>query len=98
MTSFALLVELRVNPGQKEVFLARAREHRDNVLTNEPGCRRFDLLTPQDAGEAVYLYEVYADQDALDAHFETPYMKRYLEDTAPMLAGRKRTLCTLANE
>ena len=98
MTSFALVVELQVNPGQKEAFLARAREHRDNVLNNESGCRRFDLLTPQDGGDTVFLYEVYADQEASDAHFETAYMKQYLEDTAPMLASRKRTLCTLANE
>ena len=98
MTSFALVVELEVNPGQKEAFLARARRHRDAVLKNEPGCRCFDLLTPQDGGEVVFLYEVYADQEALDAHFETPYMKQYLEDTAPMLASRKRNLCTLANE
>jgi quinol monooxygenase YgiN len=97
MNSFALLVELLVNPGQKEAFLARARQHRDNVLRNEPGCQRFDLLAPHDGGDTVYLYEVYADQDALDTHFETPYMKQYLEDTAPMLASRKRTLCTLAN-
>lgn len=97
MTGFALVVELQVNPGGKEAFLARARQHREAVLSNEPGCRCFDLLTPQDGGDTVYLYEVYADQEALDAHFETLYMKQYLEDTAPMLASRKRTLCTLAN-
>jgi quinol monooxygenase YgiN len=97
MSSFALLVELQVNPGEREAFLARARQHRDAVLKNEPGCQRFDLLTPQDGGDTVWLYEVYADQEALDAHFETAYMKQYLEDTAPMLASRKRTLCTLAN-
>ena len=87
-----------INPGNVDAFLARAREHRNNVLSNEPGCQRFDLLTPEESGPMVFLYEVYADKDALDAHFETPYMKAYLEDTGPMIANRKRTLCALAND
>ncbi len=98
MSTVALLVELEIAPGQKEDFLARAREHRINVLNNEPGCQRFDLLSPQEDGDAVFLYEVYADKDALETHFNTPYMKEYLDDTGPMIANRKRTLCTLVND
>ncbi len=39
MSSLVLLVELQMNPGQLDAFLARAREHRTNVLGNEPGCK-----------------------------------------------------------
>ncbi len=98
MRTLTLFVELELNPGQLDAFLARAREHRTNVLTNEPGCERFDLLTPEEGGDVVLLYEVYTDKAALDAHFETPYMREYLEDTSPMIAGRTRRLCKLANE
>jgi quinol monooxygenase YgiN len=98
MSTLALVVELEIQSGHRDVFLARAREHRNNVLSREPGCERFDLLTPQDGDNTVFLYEVYADQNALDAHFETPYMKQYLEDTGPMIASRKRTLCALEND
>jgi quinol monooxygenase YgiN len=98
MRTLTLFVELKLNPGQLDAFLARAREHRKNVLTNEPGCERFDLLTPEEEGDTVLLYEVYADRDSLDAHFETHYMREYLEDTGPMIASRTRKLCKLANE
>jgi quinol monooxygenase YgiN len=97
MSTFALVVELELKPDQKEAFLARARRHREIVLAEEAGCHRFDLLVPEENGETVFLYEVYADQAALDAHFETPYMKQYLEDTGPMVAKRVRRLCRLAN-
>ena len=97
MSTLVLLVELTINAGQMDAFLARAREHRTNVLGNEPGCKGFELLVPTEGGDTVFLYEVYADQAALDAHFETPYMKQYLEDTGPMVANRVRRLCTLAN-
>ncbi len=98
MSTVALFVELEIAPGRKDDFLARAREHRINVLNNEPGCQRFDLLSPQEGGATVFLYEVYADQDALETHFNTRYMKEYLEDTGPIITNPNPTLCTLFNE
>ena len=98
MSAIVLLVQLDLNPGHKDTFLARALEHRGNVVAKEPGCLRFDLVLPDDGGDTVYLYEVYADDAALRTHFNTPYMKEYLADTAPMIAQRRRNQCTLAND
>ncbi len=98
MTILALLVELNIVPGQMDAFLTRARAHRINVLNNEPDCKGFELLVPTEGGDTVFLYEVYADQAAIDRHMETPYMKQYMTDTGPMIAGRTRRLCTLASE
>ena len=98
MSTLVLLVELTIKAGQLDAFLARARAHRTNVLSNEAGCKGFDLLVPEEGGDTVFLYEVYADQAAIDHHMETPYMKEYMADTGPMIASRKRRLCTLANE
>ena len=98
MSSLVLLVELTINAGRRDAFLARAREHRSNVLSHEPDCKGFELLVPTEDGDTVFLYEVYADQAAIDHHMQTPYMKQYLADTGPMIAKRNRKLCTLASE
>ena len=98
MSSLVLLVELTINAGRMDAFLARAREHRSNVLSHEPDCKGFELLVPTEDGDTVFLYEVYADQAAIDHHMETPYMKEYMADTGPMIAKRNRKLCTLASE
>ncbi len=98
MSTLVLLVELTLNVGQKDAFLTRAREHRKNVLSKEPGCKAFELLAPTDGSETIFLYEAYVDQAAIDHHMETPYMKEYMADTCPMIANRNRTLCTLASE
>ncbi len=97
MSSLVLLVELKIVDGQMDAFIARARVHRGNVLKNEPGCRGFELLVPTDASGTVFLYEVYADQAAIDHHMQTPYMQEYMVDTGPMIADRKRQLCSLAS-
>ena len=97
MSAVVLVVELEIAQGQTERFLARARAHRENVLKNEPGCQRFDVLVPQEGGDTVFLYEVYADNEAVEAHMATSYMQEYLSDTGPMITHRKRTSCALAN-
>ena len=97
MSSLVLLVELTINAGRMDAFLARAREHRTNVLNNEPGYQGFELLVRAEDGDTVFLYEVYADQAAIDHHMETPYMKESMADTGPMIANRDRKLCTLAS-
>ena len=98
MSTLVLLVELTLNVGQKDAFLDRARVHRSNVLSKEPDCKGFELLVPTDGSETVFLYEVYADQAAIDHHMATPYMKEYMADTGPMIAMRNRKLCTLASQ
>ncbi len=97
MSKVALVVELGMVPGRRDAFLDRARRHAATCLQEEPGCLRFDLLVPEDDGDRVFLYEVYADQAAVETHLATPRMARYLEDTKDMIATRKRTLCRLAN-
>ncbi len=98
MSTLVLLVELTLNAGRMDAFLTRARAHRANVLSHEPGCQGFELLVPTEGADTVFLYEVYADQAAIDHHMETPYMKEYMADTGPMIAKRNRRLCTLASD
>ena len=98
MPAIALVVQLDLEPGRREAFVARALRHRETVLANEPGCLRFDVLTSDEDENRVFLYEVYADEAALEHHFGTPWMKRYLEDTGPMIARRRRNRCLLAHD
>lgn len=98
MSAIVLFVELGIVPGRREEFLARARLHREHVLKNEPGCRRFDISLPEDDENAVRLYEVYADRAAFDHHMATDYMQAYREETGLMVANRARTRAVLANQ
>ncbi len=97
MFALSLVVELEIKPQHWEDFLDRARIHRANILANEKGVERFDILVSEEAAHTVYLYETYVDQAALDLHFETPYMKEYQEITADWVAKRKRALCRNAS-
>lgn len=97
MPMIALVVQIDLHAGRRADFVARALRHRELVLANEPGCHRFDVLEAEEAPDRVFLYEVYADEAALEHHFGTDYMKRYLDDTAPMIRERRRNRCVLVS-
>ncbi len=97
MSKVALVVELGMVPDRRDAFLERARRHAKTCLEEEAGCLHFDLLVPEEGGDLVFLYEVYADRAAVDTHMATPHMASYREDTDAMVASRKRTLCRLVD-
>jgi quinol monooxygenase YgiN len=98
MPAIALVVEIRTQPGQRDAFLARLRQHRAKVLANEPGCRGFEILLAEEEPDSLVLYEAYQDEQALEEHDAAPYFQAYREDTAAMIASRRRILCRPANE
>ena len=98
MSAVVLLVELKIAEGRRDEFLARGRQHRERVLNNEPGCERFDIVVPEGTTDAVRLYEVYADQAAVDHHMATDYMAAYREDTGDMVIGRDIVRAVLSND
>lgn len=98
MSKVALVVEFTIASGQLDRFLDRVGRHADTCLAKEKGCLRFDILVPHDASDRVYLYELYADQAAVDTHLASEHMAEYLADTKDMIAERKRVPCTLFND
>ncbi len=42
-------------------------------VAREPGCRQFDVCVGTEQGERVYLYEVYDDEPAFQAHLMTQH-------------------------
>ncbi len=98
MSAVVLFVELKINSGQRDAFVAHATRHRERVLVGEPGCLRFDVSLPDDGENTVCLYEVYEDESAFDYHMGTDYMAEYRADTAPMVAERGRKRARLAHD
>lgn len=88
MSAIVLIVDYTFKPGQRDAFIARVQEHRKNVLANEPGCKQFDVIVPDDAPDKAFLYEIYEDHAAHELHGQTSYMAEYRADTGPMIAER----------
>ena len=94
MGQIAIIAEFTTHPGHFDDFLEKMRAH-GAASREEPGCQRFDIVIPRKGEHRLMLYEVYASQDAFDAHIGTDRIKAHREATADMVAERKLHICDL---
>lgn len=84
-------VTARVKPGHEKPFEeATVKNHHGSV--REPGCLRFDVLKDTSMEGTYYLYEVYKDEAATDAHKETEHYRSWREAVAPMMAADRESV------
>lgn len=79
-----IAVRLNINPETREAFRRHVLEAAATALEKEPGCKAFRVSFADD--DAVcFLYEVYADRAAFDAHKETDHYKAFQTNTDGMI-------------
>jgi quinol monooxygenase YgiN len=74
---FVVIPEFRIGPQVRAAFLNAALDDASHSLAGEVGCRRFDVICPEDAEDTVLFYEVYDDRAAFDVHLRAPHLKRF---------------------
>ena len=87
--SFVLLVSIRIKPENVDRFMDGIAENA-RAARKEPGCRQFEVLVDAKDRTRVVLFEVYADEQAFEAHQATAHFKKYLAEAVPLLASRER--------
>jgi autoinducer 2-degrading protein len=75
-------------PEHRADFRRAIVENATASRTLEPGCRQFDVCENADGGE-VFLYEIYDDEAAFQAHLATEHYKRFSEAVKPWVADKR---------
>jgi len=83
----AIFVTLNVKSEFLQAFTEASFADGRGSVREEPGCYRFDVLQDSNLPTRFYLYEVYRDDDAMNAHLETPHFKAWLDTVEDMLDG-----------
>ncbi|ADU51914.1 Antibiotic biosynthesis monooxygenase [Thermaerobacter marianensis DSM 12885] len=86
----ALIARYVTRPGLGDQVEAAIREM---ILLSrqEPGCRVYQVNRSVDNPDEFLLYEVYDDEGALKAHWQSPHFRRIIEETVvPLLERRER--------
>ena len=83
------LAEIEVYPDKLDEYLTFAKEVGTVSMATEPGV--IGLFSMQDKANPckVYILEVYADNEAYQAHLKTTHFKKYKEGTAQMVKSLK---------
>ena len=80
-------VDLDINPADTAKFLEAVKEN-GAASVKEPGCREFNITVLAKDPNHVFLFEVYDNEAALNAHRATDHFKKFAAATANMVTGR----------
>ena len=83
-----ILVEIVVKPEHRDAFKAEALRHATTTKDQEPGCVQFDVSADKTEPGLFYFYEVYADDDALEEHRNSPSLARYRDTSKDWTVSR----------
>jgi quinol monooxygenase YgiN len=72
-TPIVRLAELQIDPAQLDAYLALLREEIEASVRLEPGVLTLNAVALKDSPDHIRLMEIYADQDAYEAHLKSPH-------------------------
>ncbi len=74
---YAVTVTFKIRPDQFEAFMVLMLANAQASRLNEEGCHVFDVATDAERPGEVFLYELYDDRAAFEAHLETLHFKAF---------------------
>ena len=86
---YVVTVEFGIGPTQWAQFMLLMLENARRSRSDEPGCRQFDVCVDPARPGTVFLYELYDDPAAFDAHLASPHFKAFAAATEKMIAKRQ---------
>lgn len=72
---YVVTVEFAIRAASFEPFIRQMLANARTSLETEPGCSRFDVCTDAANPSRVFLYELYVDRAAFDAHLGSEHFK-----------------------
>lgn len=74
---YVIIAPIQIKEGYKDQFIEAMLGDARGSVNDEPGCLRFDVI--QDAGDPnrIWLYEVYKDEAAFQAHQQMPHYTKW---------------------
>ena len=89
---FAVTVAFEIAADKAEAFRAALLEQAQTSLQREFACRRFDVCVDPDRSERFFLYEIYDDAAAFDAHLASAHFRAFDENVSAWV--RKKSVVT----
>ncbi|EPR43473.1 Antibiotic biosynthesis monooxygenase [Desulfovibrio sp. X2] len=88
----ALVVKVHMKAEFREQFIAEMRADAIGSEKLEPGCLMFNIVNDASDPDVLYLFEVYKDDAAVQAHGKMPHFVQWLEKTKDWLAAPLRIM------
>ncbi len=85
---FVLIAQFKIQEGHCDAVVAALVEDAGSSVSVEPGCYQFDVSQDESDPNTIYAYEIYADEDAFEAHTRTPHLAKWREASQDVIEAR----------
>ena len=79
---YVIIAPIQIKEGYKERFIEEMIGDAVGSVRDEPGCIRFDVIQDAQDENRIWLYEVYVDEAAFEAHTQAPHFEKWRDATA----------------
>jgi len=86
---FAVAVTFKINPTQISAFKTAILQNAQASLSQEAGCRQFDVCMDPARPNDVFLYELYDDERAFKAHMASAHYAAFQTIIEGMVKGKE---------
>ena len=84
------IFELGIQDNQQQAFNLAGQENLTASVSTEPGVLAMYAVSPVDKQNLSYLFEIYHDKNAYEAHVASPHFKAYQAKAPSLLTGYKK--------
>jgi quinol monooxygenase YgiN len=84
------MAELVIDPAQMEAFKAAVTEGMQEAVRSEPGVFALYAVAKKDSSNTLLFFEIYASDEAYQAHLQSPHFRKFFETTKSMVLKRTR--------
>ncbi|MFI8376427.1 putative quinol monooxygenase [Pseudomonas helleri] len=88
-TTVVRIAELVIDPEQLVAYTTAVREEMEDSIRLEPGVLAIYSVAEKDKPNSLRFFEIYASDEAYQAHIASPHFKKYVAITQPMILSRK---------
>jgi quinol monooxygenase YgiN len=85
---YAVVVLFTIKPDALKAFTPLMLANAQTSLLDEAGCQQFDVATDPACPNEVFLYEIYSDRAAFEAHLASAHFKEFDLAVADMIAAK----------
>lgn len=86
---YVRVAEIEIDPAQLEPYKVAVKEQIEAAVRLEPGVLALYSVADKENPSRIFVFEMYADIDAYEAHLETAHFKKYKAATQDMVKSLK---------
>ena len=85
---YVVTVEFEVLPAHRDSFIKAISANAERSLKDEPGCKQFDVCLSCEQPSSVFLYELYDDPAAFNAHLASTHFVEFNATTTAWVKAK----------